>query len=124
MDEGISSGKRDTISLPVFLEDCQVSFDLVEGLMSLGIIFTVAPLTVQIAGLGDLEPGDGIVRQVPWEPVVPVVVEKQRHENSLPGITLSGVSVLDVRVPFSINQTDILGPVVLSLSREVAMVKR
>src|ERR1039458_4135732 len=88
MDEGISSGNRDTIGLPVFLEGCQVSFDLVERLVSLGLVFTVAPLTIHIAGLRDLQPGDGIVRQVPWEPVVPVVVEKERHENSSPGITI------------------------------------
>src|ERR1017187_1898725 len=108
MDEGISSGKRDPIGLAVFPEDCQVSFDLVEGLVSLGVVFAVAPLTVQIAGLRDLEPGDGIVGQVPWEPVVPVVVEKERHENSLPGITLSGISILDFPIPFSISQTAIL----------------
>src|ERR1035438_9855859 len=81
MNEGISSGNRDTIGLPVFLEDRQVSFDAVEGFVSLGVIFAVAALTVEIAGLRDLEPGDGIVRQVPREPVVPVVVENERHEN-------------------------------------------
>ena len=95
MDEGISSGQRYTIGLAVFLENCQVPLDLLEGLVSLGAVLAVAPFTVQVAGLRDLEPGDGIIRQVPREPVVLVVVEKERHENSSLGIASCRISILE-----------------------------
>jgi hypothetical protein len=37
-------------------------FDLYERLMALEVILTITTFAVHIAGFGDLEPGDGIVR--------------------------------------------------------------
>jgi hypothetical protein len=62
-------------------------FDLIEGLVPLGVILSVTAFTIQIAGFGDLEPGDGIVRQTPWKTIVLIMIEKERHET--PSLQLS-----------------------------------
>jgi len=62
-------------------------FDLIERLVSLGVILAVTTLAIHIAGFGDLEPGDRIVRQVPGKPIILVMIEKERHKN--PSLRLS-----------------------------------
>src|ERR1035438_9059367 len=81
MDERVATGDGDSVGLAILPENGQVVFDGVERLVALGTVFAIAALAVQITGLGDFEPGNGVVRQVPGEPIVSIVVERERHEN-------------------------------------------
>ena len=82
MDERIAAGNGDSVGLAVLPENGQVVLDGVERLVPFGTVFAIAALAVQITGLGDFEPGDGVVGQVPGKPVVAIMVERERHEIS------------------------------------------
>ena len=75
MEQWISVCKGDTIRLPEFLKNLKVVFDFIDWLVAAGIILPVASFTIHVACFCDLKPGNGIVRQRPWEPIVLVVTE-------------------------------------------------
>jgi hypothetical protein len=82
IDEGLSARDRYAVGLSEFLDVFEIGNDLVERLVSVGIILAITAVTVDVALRRRLKPGNGVVGEIPGQSVV--VVEcygAGRHDN-------------------------------------------
>ena len=70
----ITACNRNPVEGALALEHVEIGADLLETLVSVHV-GAIAPLTVQVALLGRLEPGDGVVRERPRKPVQTAMID-------------------------------------------------
>jgi len=81
--QGIAAGDRDAVERPMAREDIEFLFDLREGFVPLVLIRPIAALAVEIAGLGRLEPGDGVVGEAPGKAVQGTMIRVVHRDGSM-----------------------------------------
>ena len=74
VDQRLAAGDRDVVRVAPPLEHQHFFLDLFERLVA-GHVLAVAPFTVDVADVGDFQPGDRVVVQRPGEPVKLAFVE-------------------------------------------------
>jgi hypothetical protein len=77
VDERVTSGDTHAVAFSQSSEDLQVGTDLFQRPMTFRV--SVTPLTSQIAYTGRLQPGNAVIRVIPWKPVVLKMIQFESH---------------------------------------------